>query len=191
MKDRLTKREEKLAEGSIYDVAERRNERPEDIIAEADVIVLLDESGSMHGRKHEVAVENLRLLQRKFPGRVLLGSFSSVAKWHFNGLPSSPAGGTNMDRALDLAFDFGQIEDTKIYLISDGQPTMGSGPRALEIARQYKAPINTIFIGSDTDYHGQEFLMKLAKASGGENKRKVDVGDMEETVTKLLTSGGN
>lgn len=189
---KLTKREQSLAQGSIYDVARSRGEQPEDVLAEADVVVMLDESSSMaapvgQGKsRHDEAVEALRQIQRTFPGRVILITFANSARFHWNGLPSSPAGSTQMDLALDLASQFKEM-DMKFYLISDGQPN--DKALALEVVNLHfqKDPIHTIFIGSDTDRQGMEFLQELSAKTGGRAAGKVEPELLGETVTLMLT----
>ncbi len=185
-KNKLTKREQTLAQGSIKDVAESRGERLENVLVEADVVVMLDTSGSMKGGKDDRAEEALRQIQRTFPGRVVLIEFSDLAWFRWNGLPEWRYKGTNMDLALEKALKFKGM-DMKFYFISDGMPSGNSGEQALHLAQELGEPINTIFIGSDTDYRGQDFLRRLGQVGGGKTIDHLKVEKLGDTVTKMLT----
>lgn len=195
MNDKISKKYESVAEGSIWDTANSRGEKAEEVVANADVVVMLDVSSSMGGRlgdgktRYDVAVEQLRNIQRTFPGRVVLIEFGMKTQIKLDGLPSNPAGSTPMDDALNLAYDFDGM-GTKFYLISDGEPYPFSRTQAVyDWAASFKDPIHTIFIGDDSDKAGIEVMEKVSNLSGGTSSGKIEPDQLAGRITKLLTGG--
>lgn len=178
-----------IAQGSIYDVANSRGEKTANVLANADVVVVLDISGSMNaGGKHQRATEALRQIQQQFPGRVALIEFNDVAKLNLRGVPGFPTGGTGMYNALMMAKDFDGL-GTKFYLISDGEPTDSNVQDLVDLASQFTDKIHTIFIGDDYDTRGQNVLKAISAATKGESAGRVDPKMLGETVIGILTSG--
>jgi len=170
----IQKRETSIAEGSIFDLAARRNKKPEEIVANADVVVLLDCSSSMltrldgswsYGRAEETsgtryseAVKALEMIQQQYQGKVLLITFASGAGVQYGGLPPRPEGTTNLRAALELAHTFDDM-GMKFIVVSDGQPDR---PDDCIVWRdKFKSALDTIFIGRDGD-SGLTFMNKLA-----------------------------
>ena len=193
--DKLSRNSNEVAKGSIYDIASSKGLKTEEVLAEADVIVILDVSSSMMDRnragltRYERAKESLGEIQRAFPGRVAVISFSDKAQIELTGLPPMHGGCTNMAKALNLAKDFDGL-DTKFYFISDGSPT-DSESTIISIADSFTDPISTIFIGSDTDTTAIAFMKKLAEVTGGTNSGKVDPAMLGNTILQLVANNGN
>ena len=202
----LSKREDKITEGSIADIARRRGDRIEAVMADAEMVVMLDISSSMskpideadysawnperyeHGEgytrtRFTAALEALSAIQMKYQGKVLVIAFNSVAEFLSGGLPSQPSGGTNMNLALDLAKEFDDT-DMKFTIISDGEPS--NPENVIQQAKTFKTPIDTIFIGNDHDQRGLDVMNRIAAASRGKALGKVDPNDLGETTIKLL-----
>ena len=182
-----------VAKGSIYDVANSQNSKPEEILTDADIVVMLDISGSMADRqlngqtRYEKAVEALDDLQRAFPGRIALVTFNDRAALELSGIPSIPSGMTNVYDALSIAKTFDGLS-TKFYLISDGQPNVRSEQETIDLASTFIDPINCIFIGEDHDRMGIGFMEKLARVTKGTNAGRIDVKLLGQTIKLLVTN---
>lgn len=177
------------AEGSVYNVANRQNMKVEEVIAKAEAVVLCDISGSMAdhvagGRtRWDFANEALESLQRKFDGKILLVEFHSFPRTVFDGHISRPTGGTNMTAALEHVKDF-DGSGMKFIVISDGCPD--DEVSALAVARTFTDPIDVVFIGSDHETAGRDFLRRMAS---GQFLDKTDVKQLEARVAGLLGQG--
>ena len=88
-----------------------------------------------------------------------------------------------MDKALDFA-RVADVPDMRFILISDGEPTDESS--ALTAARKYKNKIDTIYVGPENEKAGQDFLKRLAKASGGQALQDFKVNALGSNIQKLL-----
>ena len=193
MREDLIRQDRSVTKGSIFDVAAATKSKPEDVLAEADVIVMLDLSSSMATRlndgttRYDRAVEALSDIQKNFPGRVVLITFSGNAKMELGGMPGIASGSTNIYAALELAHQFDDM-DSKFYLISDGEPTDTSELRIFDLAKTFKDPINCIFIGQDDDYSGMKFMKELARITKGIDSGRIEPAMLGETL-KLLVTG--
>src|SRR5690606_1621795 len=171
----IQKSTNKPAIGSITDLARRRNMLPEAIMAEADIVILFDHSGSMGAflpngeRVWHAAVRALEGVQAANDGRVVLVAFDSIPTLCLSGRPPEPAGGTALGGALRKVKPL-DIEGTKFILISDGQPTDGI-EQNIALARTFTCPIDCIFIGSDNDRAGIAFMNRLSEATGGRHSK--------------------
>lgn len=177
MRQDIQKGHSEVAEGSIYDAANKLDQKPEEVLADADVVIMLDCSGSMstysgNSTRYELACEAVKDIQRAYPGRVALISFDSVAKLELGGIPRAPGGSTRMLPALEIAHNFDGM-DTKFYMISDGRPDYGTEDEILRYSDNFVDPINSIFIGGDEDVEGMEFLARLSKRTGGKDHGKI------------------
>lgn len=163
------KKREQSVQGSISDLANRRGESLELTMAQADVIVYFDHSGSMNssmsdGRtKWEHAVDQLKLVQKDHEGRVILFSFSENAVWSQGGMPPPPEASTNLRKALDMGEPFDGTGIIHI-VISDGAPT-DSREMSLKKTAKWKDPIHTIYIGPEHGA-GRRFMEQLANNGG-------------------------
>ncbi|KKL77451.1 hypothetical protein LCGC14_2034730 [marine sediment metagenome] len=189
--DKLQKGHSAVAEGSIFDAASRRGDKPEETLADADVVIMLDCSSSMSEgiaggteTRYDEAKKAVADIQRAFPGRVVLVSFASHAQLELTGIPQSPNGSTNMREALEIAKQFDGL-DTKFYLVSDGFPD--SQGTVLELAKTFEDPINVIFIGDDYTMSGMEFLGKVADITGGTDEGQISPKMLGDTMKLLIT----
>lgn len=157
--------------GSIADLAQKSNTSIAESFLNADVIIIVDTSGSMDARdsrggrsRYEVALEELARLQKQLPGKIAVVNFSSTVEFVPGGVPVFLSGGTDLTRALE----FVRVADglVQFVVISDGQPD--NSVTALDTARRFKSKIDVVYVGPEDDYAGgRQFLEQLARASGG------------------------
>jgi Mg-chelatase subunit ChlD len=178
-----------IVPGSLAAIAQRNGVGLAESFMSCDVIVLIDQSGSMSQKdapggksRFDAADAELTRIQQNNPGKVGVIAFSSYAVFCPGGMPIRLSGGTNMAEALKFVH---VADDTgiKIILISDGEPDSESA--TLEQARRFKSQINTLYIGPEMG-SGREFLQKLAKATGGKSFQAKEPGLLAETVQTLL-----
>lgn len=182
----IQKKETGVAQGSVYDVAERQGRDLTDVLAFADTVILYDHSGSMGGWKEEKAREALIELQRTHDGDILLIAFDSVPKMCYDGQPPSAGGSTALHLALDYAKEL-DIPGRRFILISDGAPDRPE--ETLKIARTYTCPIHTIYIGPDGG-SGLLFMNQLTALNGAsQNLGQKDVAQLAAVVAGLLPEG--
>ena len=154
----------------------------------ADVIVLVDTSGSMtandYGEKsrYDRACDELAKVQASLPGKIAVLSFGDFCIFSPSGVPMEPCGMTDLTGALKFA-KIADVEGMQFILISDGEPN--DERTALQVASMYKNVIDTIFIGREGD-PGQRFLARLAKKSGGQMVRDFAAKDLEASIRGLL-----
>jgi uncharacterized protein with von Willebrand factor type A (vWA) domain len=177
-----------IVSGSIAAIANRDGMSLAESFLNCEVIVLIDQSGSMGAKdapggltRFDAADEELMRLQKAHPGQVAVISFSTNVQFNPGGLPNREGMTTDMAKALDFA----RIADgaSRIVLISDGEPDSESA--TLEAARKYRHPIHTIYIGPE-DSHGRAFLSRLASATGGRIFESAAPGLLAEGVTSIL-----
>ena len=77
------------------------------------------------------------------------------------------------------------VTGMRFIVISDGEPSSES--EALNVAKTYKNKIDTIYVGPENG-DGQEFLRKLAKASGGQGVTSAQVKELASSVKHLLSA---
>jgi len=179
-----------IAVGSIADVAQRSGMSIAESFMAAEAVVIIDVSGSMsttdsRGGKsrYGVALEELRKLQASLPGKIAVISFSDHAQFEPAGLPTFQGTNTDLAHALDFA-RVADIPDMRFFVVSDGEPD--SEEAALASAKQYKARIDTIFVGPEREQHGRDFLRQLAQASGGQTATADRVIDLADKTEQLL-----
>lgn len=186
-----------IAEGSLSDIVVKEDISLAQAFAGAKRIILLDDSGSMDScdtptrdgyvSRHEAAEDQVRRIQKEHKGQVALFCFSNDVAFCPDGVPRRQNGGTAMGAALNYikaADDMG----IGIDLITDGQPTDGD-EFVLGIAESFHTPINAIYIGPEGGY-GHEFIMRLARITGGHAIKSKDVGIFYEEEKALLLSSG-
>ena len=178
-----------IVSGSLSAIANRDGMTLAESFLNCEVIVLIDQSGSMGSQdapggrsRFEAADDELMRLQKQHPGQVAVISFSSRVQFCPGGVPNREGAGTDMAKALDFA----RVADgaSRIVLISDGQPD--SEGAALAAAGKYQHPISTIYIGPESDRGGREFLARLAAATGGRHFDSTAPGLLADSVTALL-----
>jgi hypothetical protein len=180
-----------LVKGSLGDVAQANKQSLAQTFVNAEVVVLVDTSGSMTtldsrgGRsRHDVACEELARLQGQLPGKIGVISFADNAMFCPNGQPYNMSGSTNMAAALKFA-KVADVPGIRFILISDGEPNEPG--KTLEIAHTYRAKIDTIFVGPEGGA-GQDFLRQLAAASGGSAVLSNRAANLLPVTLKLLAA---
>lgn len=177
-----------IVSGSIAAIANRDGLTLAESFLNCDVLVVIDQSGSMGERdaaggrsRFDAADNELQRLQKQHPGRIAIIEFSSAVRFCPGGVPSRDGGGTDMVAALDFA----RVSDgaCKIVLISDGEPDKEAA--TLAAARRYQHPIHTIYIGPEGGA-GHDFLNRLAAATGGRSFESAAPGLLGEGVSQLL-----
>lgn len=181
-----------LVPGSLAAVAQQSGQSVAESFVSADAIIIVDISASMLARdsrgglsRWEVACQELARLQAEMPGKLALIEFSETATFVPSGCPSPPRTATNLAGALRFA-RIADVEGMRFFVISDGIPDDATG--ALAEARQYKAPISTIFVGPE-DGAGRAFLARLAQAAGGQAVKAECVLELAATMLPLLQAG--
>jgi len=181
---------EQIVKGSLAQIAKDNNKSIAQTFLSCDVIVIVDTSGSMGSldsrdgqSRYKVACNELARLQGTLPGKIAVISFSNTVLFCPSGVPFNLDSGTHMDKALDFA-RVADVPDMRFILISDGEPTDESS--ALTAARKYKNKIDTIYVGPENEKAGQDFLKRLAKASGGQALQDFKVNALGSNIQKLL-----
>jgi len=178
-----------LVKGSLSAIAAQENKSIAETFISADCIILTDTSGSMAAcdsrgdrSRYEVACEELKNLQASLPGKLALLSFSDDVIFCPSGIPFNYEGGTDLVKALRFA-KVADVTGIRFIVISDGEPH--SEEEALKIAKTYKAKISTIYVGPEGG-SGQNFLNRLAKASGGESIKDFKAKELRTSIQFLL-----
>jgi hypothetical protein len=158
--------------GSLGAIAKQSGKTIAETFVNADVIVLVDVSGSMGdhdsrgGRsRYDVACEELQQLQQNLPGKIAVVGFSDYPEFCPSGIPFMQNGGTSMDKALSFV-KIADVPGMRFILISDGEPSNES--ETLRIAATFQNKIDVIFVGPEERPYGRNFLHKLAAATGGQ-----------------------
>jgi Mg-chelatase subunit ChlD len=184
-----------IVPGSLSAIAQRDNVGLAESFLNCDVLILLDMSGSMdthdapgNRTRADVAREDVIRLQATHKGKIALFCFADYCIFAPGGMPLSCGGSTNMAAALHYvqpADDCG----SKIILVSDGMPN--DATKTLEIAREFKNRIDTIFCGPENDVDGgRAFLEKLARATGGQAVTSAAPGALGEEMLLLIDKSG-
>lgn len=192
MRTSIQKSNTTIVKGSLADVAKATGAALAETFLSADVIVLVDTSGSMEATdapggvsRYNAACKELANLQATLPGKIAVISFASTVMFCPNGQPFNLSGGTHLAEALKFART-ADVDDMRFVVISDGQPS--NEQAALDIAQTYKNRIDTIYVGPQDDYRGREFLVRLAKASGGQSVTADRVAQLSSKVQFLLAA---
>lgn len=177
-----------IVPGSLAAVAQRDGLSLAESFLNCEVIVLIDQSGSMAaldapgGRsRYDAADAELARLQREHPGEVAVISFASWPVFCPGGVPDRAGTTTDMAAALKFA----RVADgaAQVVLISDGEPD--DETKALAEARRYRNPIHTIYIGPERG-DGRAFLEQLAAATGGRTFGRGEATLLADSVSQLL-----
>jgi Mg-chelatase subunit ChlD len=162
-----------IVPGSIGALAQQSGKSIAESFLSAEVIVIVDVSGSMDSRdsrgnrsRYEVACEELAALQQHLPGKIAVIGFSNGAQFHPGGIPVFVGGGTDMAGALGFTKVADAIPGMRFILISDGEPD--DKQQTLRVAQTFKNRIDVIFVGPEDRPAGRNFLQHLAAASGGQ-----------------------
>ncbi len=183
-----------IVKGSISDLAQRSNTSIAEAFMQADVVVIMDVSGSMDNRdsrgcrtRYDVANEEMAKIQALNPGKIAVVAFSDGVVFVPGGQPPLLGGGTDLTRALQ----FVKVADGAVdfILISDGQPD--DEVTALAEARTFRSRIDVVYVGPEGDlYGGRQFLQRLAAARGGKFVVADRAQELAANVQQLLLTGG-
>lgn len=178
-----------IVQGSLSAIAQQNNKSIAETFINADVIIIVDTSGSMGAcdsrggkSRYDVACEELKNLQTSLPGKLALLSFSDDVIFCPSGIPFNYQGGTQLAKALKFA-RVADVQGIRFIVISDGEPN--SEDEALKVAKTFNARIDTIYVGPENG-EGRDFLKRLAAASGGQGVTAAQVKELAATVEKLL-----
>lgn len=181
-----------IVKGSLADMARETNTALAETFLSADVIVLVDTSGSMGAAdtldgktRYDTACNELAKLQSTLPGKIAVMSFSSTTMFCPNGQPFNLNGGTDLAGALKFT-KIADVPDMRFMIISDGQPN--EPDKALSIAKTYTNRIDVVYVGPEHDPQGRDFLNRLAKASGGQAVTADRVANLSNKVQLLLAA---
>lgn len=179
-----------LVKGSIGAIAKDSGKSLAHTFVYADVVVLVDTSGSMGTAdsrggltRYAVACDELAALQASLPGKVAVISFSDRTMFCPDGVPFNLRGGTDLAGALRFA-KIADVPGMRFILISDGEPTEPQA--ALREAAKYRAKIDVIYVGSELNPAGRGFLTRLARQSGGQTVTAEAAKQLAATVQYLL-----
>ena len=181
--------ESNLIIGSQSDIANKQNISLAESFLSAEMILLVDVSGSMtmpdapnNMSRWEYAQEQLTHLQGLYPGKIALVEFSSNVFYQPGGKMSKPNGSTDMAEGLK----FVKVADDcgiKIIIVSDGDPD--SRNQALNEASKFTTQIDAIYCGKEGG-PGQLFLQKLVNQTGGQFFTSAEPGMIGEGIELLL-----
>jgi len=176
--------------GSIGAIAKQSGKSLAESFLSCEVIILVDTSGSMtqndarNGKsRYEQAQAELTNLQNKLPGKVAVISFNSDVQFSPSGIPSPATGSTAMEKALQFVLIADKIPGMRFFLISDGDPN--DERETLKIARMFHNKIDTVFVGPEGG-SGQDFLQRLAKATGGQSVTAAKAAELQAKIEVLL-----
>lgn len=181
-----------IVKGSLAALARENHTSIAETFINADVVIMVDTSSSMEAvdegmdgqTRYRRACNELAKLQNSLPGRIAVISWSSSPVFCPNGVPTLLGGGTELADALKFV-RVADGCDMRFIVISDGD--VWEPERTLKEARKFKSRIDTIFIGPE-DGSGQEFLQKLAAASGGGFSTNHAAQDLGSSLQRLLTA---
>lgn len=182
-----------IVAGSLQAIAQRDGMSLAESFVSADAVIIVDVSGSMAATdsrggksRYTVALEELARLQRDMPGRLAIIAFSDGTEFVPGGAPRMIGGGTDLAGALRFA-KVADVTGMRFVLISDGFPD--DEREALQVAKMYRAKVDTIFAGPIEDEEGKRFLQRLAQVSGGQAVTADRVKDLARQTELLLASG--
>lgn len=177
-----------IAPGSLTAIANRDGMSLAESFLNCEIIVLIDQSGSMVTRdapggksRFDAADGELMQLQRAHPGKVAVISFSSKVEFNPGGIPNREGARTDMAAALNFIHMADGV--ARIVLISDGEPD--SEGATLKAAARFRSPLHTIYIGPEGG-RGEAFLARLAAATGGQTITGAAPGLLATGVDQLL-----
>lgn len=182
-----------IVPGSLSVVANQAGTSIAEAFLNADVVVIVDVSGSMDTkdsrggrRRYDVACDELRRLQADLPGKIAVVAFSSTTVFVPGGVPPFLSGGTNLAGALE----FVQPADgtVRFIVISDGEPNDEFS--ALRFAHNFASKIDTIYVGPKDNRAAARFLEELARASGGRFATAARAAKLAEKVQTFMLQEG-
>ena len=181
-----------LVPGSLRVMAMKDKKSIAESFINADVICLIDVSGSMDTNdsrnnlsRYEVACQELTYLQKNLPGKIAVIGFSDDTEFYPGGIPKLQGGGTDMAKALRF-IKIADLPGIKFILISDGEPN--EIEVTLQIAATFTNKIDVIYVGPESNPRGRDFLQKLAVATGGKSVTADRAKELSAGVMKLISS---
>lgn len=178
--------------GSIGAIAQREGISLAESFANADVVALVDVSGSMDAQdstggrsRYDVACAELANLQNANPGKVAILAFSNDTLFCPSGQPPKMFGSTNLAGALAFA-RVADTGDVRFVVISDGQPD--DSESALSEARKYRGRIDVVYVGPESYPAGRDFLTRLAQVRGGVTVTADKAQQLAAQTQRLLLS---
>lgn len=185
-------RQKSVIKGSLTQISKEQGQPLAASFLSADCVVLVDVSSSMEAQdapggksRYDAACSELAALQNNMPGKIAVIAFSQQTVFCPNGIPLNMGGSTDLAGALKFS-KVADVPDMRFVVISDGQPDSPSA--ALETAKDYQNRIDTIYVGSEISPSGREFLIELAKRSGGKATTAACVKQLSTKVQMLLTA---
>jgi len=182
-----------IVPGSLSAIARQENKSIAETFVNADLIVIVDTSGSMathdsrDGKsRYDVACEELAALQTHHPGKIAVLAFSDDVIFCPSGIPTYFGGGTDMAKALQFT-KIADVPGMQFVLISDGEPE--DETKALQVARTYRNKISTIYVGPEERPTGRGFLERLAAATGGQTIAVDRAKELKSGIEKLYLPG--
>lgn len=161
-----------LIPGSLSALARRSGASLAETFVNADVVVLVDVSGSMRTNdsrgsrsRYEVAIGELANLQNANPGKLAILGFANTTIFYPSGEPALLGGSTDLAGALQFA-RVADTGDMRFVIISDGEPN--SEADALREAARYQGRIDVVYVGPEDHAAGRDFLTRLARSRGGQ-----------------------
>lgn len=181
-----------IVKGSLTDIQQQSGKSLAESFLSAEIVVVVDTSASMGQHdapggfsRYDAACNQLATIQGNNPGKVAVISFSSWPVFCPHGTPDNLNGSTDMVAALQFVKPVDGT-DTKIVLVSDGEPDQAD--ETLKLAKTFQTAIDVIYIGREGGY-GYQFLQQLAKLTGGKSFKSEAPGLLGESVEKLLLIG--
>jgi len=179
-----------IVPGSIADLAGRNGTGIAESILNAEVVILVDVSGSMNTRdargsqrRYDVACQELARLQQQMPGKIVIVAFSDHAEFVPGGVPPLIGGNTNLAGALEYVQYLDRL--MRFIVISDGQPD--NEERALVVARRFASTIDVVYVGPEDDaFGGRKFLERLATDARGKFIIADRAHELADKVGRLL-----
>ena len=182
-----------IVKGSQQDIANQQGKTLAESFLSAEMVILLDNSGSMMATdtpegisRVDLAQTHLTHLQGKYAGKVALICFADKVEYSPSGYIIPVGGSTDLASALQFA----KVADgcgLKIVVISDGSPNSESS--ALQIAQTYESKIDVIYCGDESSSLGRDFLQRLAAATGGQFFKSENAGELLDSAESLLLGG--
>lgn len=160
-----------IVPGSLAQVAKTDNKSLAEAFINADVVALVDVSGSMRDcdsrggkSRYAVACTELAQIQNANRGKIAIIAFSSHTIFVPSGVPPM------LGRYTDLAgaLRFARVADTgkvRFVVISDGEPD--NELTALTEATKYRGRIDVVYVGPEDRPAGRDFLTRLAQSRAG------------------------
>lgn len=175
--------------GSLAKIAEQNNQSIAETFINADVVIIVDTSGSMDMRdgnernRYQIACDELAKLQAELAGRIAVLVFSDSVMFCPNGVPAYLGCGTAMSKALEFA-KVADIPPMRFIVIADGYPD--NREEALRVARTFESRIDTIYVGPESDASAKAFMQELANVKQGQYATDKSGLKLSDTTRRLL-----